>query len=115
MRADRSEVFGLDLNPVGEWQRRAFRLARPHVERLLGLTWMEKRYATRPRDCSATDFLSWSLGVLDPLFPPQRSSEEELGSDLGAAVPRADREIVGLLNGFPKHLLANPVVEQKAL
>jgi putative hemolysin len=65
MNVDRNAVFSLDLKPDGPLRRRAFGLLRPHLERALGLSRMAELYAARPRNGSASDFLSWSLEQLD--------------------------------------------------
>jgi len=77
MSGDPRAVFGLDLEPAGSLRRLAFRMARPHLDRLLGLAWMADRYATRPPDCRGADFAAWSLDVV--LNVQVRVDESDLG------------------------------------
>jgi putative hemolysin len=114
MRGDPRAVFGLDLEPAGPLRRLAFRMVRPHLDRLLGLAWMADGYAARPRDCRGADFATWSL---DLLHVEVRLDESDLGRipESGPVVVVANHPFGGVEGLTLGHLLCSRRADVKIL
>ncbi len=65
MGVARESLFSLAAAPAGPWRRRALRLLGPHLERWLGLDWLDRVYRARPAECQGAAFVSWLLGHLN--------------------------------------------------
>jgi putative hemolysin len=75
MPDDSRGLFRLDLMPAGSVRRQAFRVVRPHLERMLGLAWMDDIYRARPEGCRGADFAAWTL---EAMGVPLRVAESDL-------------------------------------